>query len=475
MAMKPKAAVYLENWFPRPDGLVMREGYTNHVTAIPDPVERIHVYSKVTGGDELFATTASGVYDVTVAGAAGAAEIALTEGKTIATSISTGAGNYLMVVNGVDDLVQYDGTTWTAVPTFTGPVNTDRYKYVELYRQRLFFVVRNSLELEYLPVNSISGTPTNYPMGAIFRLGGYIVAIATWTIDAGSGPEDRLAVFTNKGQVAVFAGADPATWSFQGVYFIGEPIGTKPLLTYGGDILVITEAGVRPLSSVVQAASIDRTQTTTQMIQPILTRLAATYGAEEGWELVSHPLAPFLLLNIPSTPLTKQAVMHAQTGAWSFFTGMQALCFARKNTELYFGTTNSVCRITGVSDNGSNIVSRMVQAYSQMGYPRNKQIKLLKPYFKSANSFEYDIGIASDLVDPTEFATITLNGGTPALWGSGIWGTSLWSGIDNNIQDWQTVPDIYSHWKAVCIVVTSNGASVEYFGSDILFQTGGTF
>lgn len=468
-------AVVLENWFPYPDRLETRPGQIEHATGFVENVDRLHVYAAVSGGESLWATTDDGVFECTAEGPIGAAAIALTDGKTIAASISTGAGNYMFLVNGIDTLKQFDGASWTSVLTF-GTTATEVYNYVEIYRQRLFLVKKDSLEIEYLAANSISGAPTNYPLGAIFRQGGYIVALGTWTIDGGSGPDDQIAIITNKGEVAVFSGSDPATWAFRGTFFVGRPLGKTPVYKYGGDLLFLTEGGIYPLSSVLQSSIVERSQGVTNNIRPVFSTAAAAFSNNEGWQIISDPLVPYLMVNLPSTPLRKQAVMHSQTGAWCLFSGLNAFCFARMGDVVFFGTATTVNKIMGVSDNGTNIRATLLQANSTFKRPRQKQVKLAKPYFKSAGEFNYNLGIANDFRDQGQVSPIYPGGfGDTSLWGTGIWGTSLWSGITNTLHDWHSIPDEYAHWKAFYLQVISNNARVSYIGSDFLFTEGSNF
>lgn len=475
MAESPKGAIILENWFPQPDCLISRQGYVDHSTGFADPVRRMHVHAATNGGESLWATTDAGIYDATVAGPIGATVMALTNGYTISTVIATGAGNYLMLVNGTDTLKQYDGTTWSSVATFGGTA-TSVYSYIETYRQRLFLVKKNSLEIEYLAPNAIAGAATNYPLGAIFRQGGFIVAVGTWTVDGGTGPEDQLAVVTNKGEVAVFSGSDPSTWDFRGVYFVGRPLDDMCLYKYGGDLLFLTENGVYPLSSVLQSSVVDRAQSVTNRIRPVFSAAAASFANNRGWQIISNPLIPFILINIPSTPVVKQAIMHSQTGAWTMYSGWNANCFARMGSELYFGGAESVARVNGVSDNGGNITCTMLQNNSRFGYPRDKMVTHIKPYFTANGGYRYNLGIAPNFVEYAETTEIIpIEDGTAAIWGSGLWGTAEWTGTTAIIEDWQAVPDIFSQWKALYCQVVTNDGIVKYLGSEIRHIPGGDY
>jgi hypothetical protein len=438
------------------------------------PGRRLHVYNGVAGTSSLWVTTDDGVFDATAGGAVGAAAIALTNGETISTSISTGAGSYLMMVNSVDTLKRYDGTTWTSVATF-GATPTSVYSYIETYRQRLFLVKENSLEIEYLAVNSIAGAATNYPLGAVFRRGGYIVAIATWTIDSGVGPDDHLVIVTSQGEVGVFAGSDPATWAFRGVFYLGRPLGKNPLLKYGGDLLFLCELGLYPLSSALQSTAIDRIQPITENIRTLFNAAASTFFGAEGWQIIAQQEIPLLIVNIPSSPMRKQFVMHPQTGAWTVFTGWDSIAFAKMGANLYFSTSNTVEIVAGTSDNGSDIVCTMLQAYGKMGSLGLKQVALVRPYLESGERVSVITGISDDFNDAEDVNSILYSGDTLSLWGTGLWGEAIWSGASRLIQDWQTVANDQALWKAFYLQTASGVATVKYFGSDFLIIDGGSF
>lgn len=473
MGMPENRCILLENWFPQPDGLEMRDGYVSHMTGAANPILRLHTYNSPTGAQTLWGTSNSGVFAASSAGAFGSAVVALTDGNTISTTIATGAGTYLFLANGVDTVKQYDGTSWTSIASF-GSHASSNFSYVETYRQRLYLVWKNSLQLEYLAPNAISGAGTSYPLGAIFRKGGFIIAIGTWTLDGGTGSDDQLAIVTNKGEVAVFSGNDPATWSPRGVYEIPEPIGAKCLMKYGGDLLVLTEDGIFPLSSVVQSTSIDRRQALSGTIKTLFRAAALSFKNLPGWEIYVDPLKPFLLVNVPATPVRYQFVMNTQTKAWTVFKGWDARCFARLNGETYFGTTTAVKRVNGNSDEGTNITATMLQAYSRFRFSGTKKVELQKPYISNNNGFTYTLGVGYDFADPREKTTI--NGAAyanVALWGSAIFGEAVFTGQTTISQDWQTVPDDYSLWKAQYLQVVSRLSKIKYFGSDYLLLPGG--
>lgn len=477
MQMPPADAVVMENWIPYPDKVTTRNGCADHATGFANPVKRLWVYAAANGGESLWATTDAGIYNATAAGAIGAAAVALTDGRTVSVVFSTGAGNnYMFVVNGVDTLKMYDGAAWTAPGM--GAFVTSTISYVEAYRQRLFFVVRNSLDIAYLAANAIPAgvAPTVYTFSSIFRRGGYIVAIGTWTIDGGNGPDDQFVIVTNMGEVAVFTGNDPATWTLKGVYFIGRPLGRMPLFKYGGDLLFLCEAGLFPLSKALLTASIDRTQAVTDKIRQLFANAATSFFSEDGWQIIAQPEIPLLIVNIPGTSMKLQFCMHAITGSWTIFSGWEANCFARMGSVLYFGMSNKVAAVGGASDFGANITATLLTSYSTAGYPRKKHIKLIRPYFEANGNFSFVMGVAQDFVINPYTTTVTPGGvSSAALWGTGVWGTSFWSASSITTNDWRVVPDIYSTWKALYLQVVSNAVTVSYLGADLRLMPGSDF
>lgn len=475
MAMPPTDAVVLENWIPYPDRVQIRMGVSDYTTGFANTVYRMHNYAALTGGETIWATTDAGVYNATTAGAVGAAAIALTNGKTVGAILSTGANNYLTLVNGTDSMVQYDGATWSSIAA-VAPTNTNTFSYVEVYRQRVFFVVKNSMTLVYLAANAASGGSTTYNTAALFRRGGYIVALGTWTIDGGTGPDDHLVIVTSQGEIAVFTGADPASWTYKGTYYVGRPLGTMPLFKYGGDLLYLCELGLFPLSKALLVASLDRTQAISQKISQTFADAGTAYFSNFGWQITSMPDIPLILVNVPGSTIRYQYAMHPATGAWSIFSGWEAQCFVRSGGSLYLGVGTKTAKVGGSSDYGGNITATMFQAYSNLGYARNKKIQEIRPVFETNGNFSYNMGVAADFQDIGQTNPVFgRTAGAAALWGTATWGSALWSGSNNIARSWRAVPDIYSTWKAFYLQVISNSVTLSYLGCDMLVTQGMSF
>jgi len=200
--------------------------------------------------------------------------------------ITTPGGSFLVMVNGADTPRLYNGTAWSTA-SITGVTSSDLI-HVALFKNRLFFVEKNSAEIHYLPVQSIGGALAAYPLGAVFKKGGYVNAIYTWTLDAGQGSDDHLVVISSKGEIAVFSGTDPssaADWRLVGVFALGVPLGRRCGIKYAGDLLINCVEGVMPLSRALQSVTVDAQVAITDKIQNSVSVAADAYIQNFGWQL----------------------------------------------------------------------------------------------------------------------------------------------------------------------------------------------
>lgn len=471
--MAPTDAVSMENWWPTAEDVRVRNGMAAHATGLMGKVESLLTYNSPTGS-KLFGVASGNVYDATSSGAVGAAVTTFSNSRIYSENITTAGGSFLYCCNGVDAPKHFNGSVW-ATPAITGVTTTSLVQPL-LFKSRLFFVQSDSLSLWYLPVNSVAGAATELALGGIFRQGGYILAIGCWTMDGGQGADDHLVVVTSEGEAAVYRGTDPtssSTWALVGVYNIGTPIGRRCLLKFGGDLLIIRQDGVFPLSAALQMS--DRTAAVTDKIGPAVRSASSLYGSNFGWEVCHFPQAAALLLNVPvSSLVSHQYVMNTETGAWTKFTGWNAGCFAVFNDSLYFGGSATVFKAwTGNSDAGSNIIADAKPAFSSFGTPaRRKHFQMVRLYLRSSGPVSPAYLLNVDYADATPTttpATIPINAG---LWGVGVWGVSLWGSGLLRISKWAKVNGV-GNVASLRVRVATNTNEVRWYSTDFAISTGG--
>lgn len=118
-AMPPTDAVTLDNFFPGTTSVNLRSGSQKWSTGYPVAVESLMAYNNG-ASSKLFAAAGANIYDATASGAVGAPVVT---GKTNArwqhVNISTPGGKFLIVVNGADQMLHYNGTAWVEVSIVT--------------------------------------------------------------------------------------------------------------------------------------------------------------------------------------------------------------------------------------------------------------------------------------------------------------------------------------------------------------------
>src|SRR5690606_22536744 len=124
-----------------------------------------------------------------------------------------------------------------AAPSLSLTTYTDAdISYVAVFKERLFVIFKNTLTFGYFSVQSIAGTMSNFPLGAVFNAGGRLVAIGAIGRDSGAGMSNYCLFLTSEGELAVYTGTNPgdsAAWTLVGVYSVGEPVGDRPFVDLG--------------------------------------------------------------------------------------------------------------------------------------------------------------------------------------------------------------------------------------------------
>ena len=131
-----------------------------------------------------------------------------------------------------------------------------------------------------------------FPLGQEFLRGGRLVAIYTWTIDGGNGPNDYLVFITSEGEVALYTGIDPndaTAFTKVGTFYVAAPLGDRCFLRYGSDVLILTENGAFALSTVLSAIAADRSKSISDRISQAFAYATSSFRTNLGWEAIVHP------------------------------------------------------------------------------------------------------------------------------------------------------------------------------------------
>lgn len=488
--MKPGDAIFLDNYLPTTANVQLRKGSRPTATGM-GAGKVVETLAEFTSGgtDEMFAWAGGKVFDVSAEGAVGAPVVAgpLLSNRWQTVLFDASVGNERLVcVDGLDDMLQYDGTTWHVINTASAPiaitnVDTKDLIYTWTWKNRLFFIEKNTMNAWCLDVDVFGGAAHKIPLGGLFKDGGYLVAGGNWTRDGGDGMNNLCVFMTNKGEIAVYAGSDPTDatkWSLIGVYKIGAPVGQRPIIKSGADLAIICLDGIVGLSTVI---SLDRAASNSvalsDRIRGAFAEATALYKNNFGWQAVSYPAGSQVFFNVPIAEgqTQYQFILNAVTGAWCRFKGLNANCWCLYKERMYFGNNNGEVWIAddGDSDNNVEIEGLIKTAFIyHNGNALKKEYKQAKPIFFSDVSLPFGIALAVDF-DDSVLAPST-SGGVSS--GSSFWDTSTW-----DVDPWATIVPIKSWRKvngvgtcaSVIITTKTKGFPVTLNSTDILFESGG--
>jgi hypothetical protein len=504
--MKPEDAVELINFFPTNSDVMARKGYTLHTASVLGQVESLMVYNGPTtsklfcaAGTQIFNITDSdsfltdelGNYIVTEdtqrlvledVGSA-VAMSGLTNARFQYVNMSTAGGSFLLNVNGADKLRGYNGTSWwtdgDGTHDITG-VDTATWVNINLHKHRVWGIQENTLDAWYLPIDSIAGAASKYSLKGVARRGGSLIAMGTWTIDAGEGADDMAVFVTSQGEVIVYRVIDPSnevTWALVGVWQIGSPIGHRCFLKFGGDLLLITFDGVAQLSKALQSSRLDAKAQLTDRIRGAMADAISAYSSNFGWQLQDFPKANFILLNVPvaTGSSQEQYVMNTVTGAWTKFRDWDANCWALFNDEIYFGGDSFVAKAwDGWYDNNTeDITGSALQAFNYFGSPgQTKRWTMMRPVINTNGQPEVGAGLNVDFDINIVAAPLTIDAGPYGSWDSGAWDTAIWGANLNTTQSWQGVTGI-GKCCAPAMTITQGGLETHWVATDLVAEPGG--
>jgi hypothetical protein len=515
--MDPRYGLSITNFVATNQGLAVRQGYRLWATGLPGSVTSLLPYhARISAQSKLFAVSNGGIYDVTNGGVVGAPVVsglnaANSYWQSVVQSYTNASTGTLIAVNGYDAPRMFDGTNWgtctqVASPAGVGqfaqtdnngnPVNINNFVDVLIHQQRLWFVSTNSTKAYYCDIAQAGGKLYAFDFGPFFPTGGKLFKLATWTMDSGgsSGTQAMLVAISDKGDVAVYQGtnpSDPSNFMMIGMYKIGSPVGRRCTTQYEGDLLVLTQDGLYPMSRYLQSARVENTDSFTYKIAPTIGNLVASLSNTPGFEAAVYPGANVMLLNVPQSQQVNnfQFCFHTITKGWTQFTGWPAQCFGLFNDAFYFGGTNFVAiGFIGYQDGadiygqgGNNIVATAMSAFStfdeQFGAGVVKHVKMVKPFINSGSAQPaVKVGVNTDFNLTPIVGSATLAAVSGAVWDNARWDdpNATWVGSLATYNKWNSVASWPGSYIAVVVSISAT-ADTTWTATDLLLTPGGPF
>lgn len=406
------------NWFPL-------NGNATSGLAYDAGTADFTVGETVTGGTSGATATIVGILDGTTA-----------TGTLLVQSISGGPfSDNEAITDGATGSATSDipsGVTAINSVTITG-ITTSDASFVWVHKNFVWLIEKDTLNAYYLPVGAIGGAATAFPLRGVFKQGGSLLFGATWSADSGDGRDDFMLFFSDQGEVAIYSGTNPASnFALQGVHKIGEPLGKNAYFEAGGDVAVLTNDGIIPMSS---AFNQDRAGLTTSAI---------TYPIEEEWrdiianrEVISDFYTgtlwhreTLLMIGVPTVSGVPgfALVANARTGAWTKYTGWDVRCSVVYNDELYFGdSTGAVFKAeTTGADDGVGYSAVWLPRFEDWGDDRYKSATHAVLRARTSKAWRPQLFANADyqVALPTPYGSLGNDG--EALWDTAKWDEAVW-------------------------------------------------
>lgn len=438
-------ALHIENFIPEQGKIRLRRGcFRQSNTHSGTQIGSMMVYSPTNGTEQLFVgKTVASVAGIYPHNSATASVGSLTSDVFYAEQFANSAASWLVVCNGTDTPQKYDGSSWSDA-VITG-VTSSTLIYPVSYQRRLFFLQTGSLKVYYLSAEAVQGAATAFDLGPLCKKGGYLLAAGTWTRDGGDGPDDVILFVTSNGEVVIFVGIDPSdatTWQLVGVFQIPPPVGRRCIVKFGAEVLVLTAAGLLPLTQVLPQSGSSKVEAaiTNKIEGPFADayRVGKSLG---NWQVIEYPKANWLVCNIPLTGTTSETwVFNLESKGWTRITGWHAAQYVVWNGALTFtplGTRkgNIYEADRGYGDfadsttAGSAITAIVVPAYSLFRSAKRKRLTACRLTLEGAGRVVPEV---KTLVDydtrvPIFSGAAVLATVTGTLWNEAVWNVSLWT------------------------------------------------
>jgi len=436
------SALVLDNYFPTRSGIEVMGGSQKYATISTGAVVSMWTYASGSV-EKFFAADEENIFEITTVADEDAIPTAVVTGQTSGyysqVQISTGGGNYQVIVNGDDDAQLYDGSSFQALnaassPAITGVATAD-LSFVWKFANRIWFVEKDTMKAWYLPVNSIGGAATEFNLSAVFQKGGNLLFGGSWSLDSGDGLDDKCVFVSDRGEVAIYQGTDPSsatTWGKVGVYDVTPPLGQDATMRAGGDFLIAAQAGIVPLSQAVQKTPEQlNLAAITRAIQPLW---KDEVNSRQGvpWQIMEWPQAARAIVSLPVVDSGDEAVclvVNTETGAWCRRTGWNTRCLALFDNIGYFGTNDGkVYRMEiGGSDDGNPYTALWVGAFDHLGAPGNfKTVHSSRVIYRSSVKMNPKVSIGKDYQIPSPSAPNSIADYPSSEWDVALWDVAVW-------------------------------------------------
>jgi hypothetical protein len=460
--MPENDAETLINFFPRTSDIITRRGSLEHCdSTTATMVKSLARLIEADGAQTLIAGSGNKLYDVTTA----TPSLEYTATTDIFQFVEF--GNELFFVNGVDSCQKWDGSSMATVTwTGSGLTATDLID-VTAFKSRLWFIEKNTGSAWYGGLRAKTGALTEFDLSGL--VDGALYTAASISRQTSAGDTSQIAFFSSAGDVLIYDGDPASSLVLVGRATMPKLLSRKSIASYGQDLLLLTEAGVIPLSSLFSAPT---PYVVTDKINRRLIEEVELYSGLYGWQVFFYAAGRQILINVPTSTITaKQYVINLDSGAFSEYQGMNAFSWSMFGNKPHFGKYDGTVHTadTGYADDGTPISYKYRSAPTFLGSRTNvKKVSRVKPYITVTRTHNPTYSL-QDLYSDSKSSVETEVVKDVTLWGS-PWGSS-WATDMLATDVWEVLP---GHGKAFILEIEGSNSlgSLTLQGIEILFERG---
>jgi hypothetical protein len=334
----------------------------------------------------------------------------------------------------------HEEVTAPAAEPWIDPLKFDK---VLSHINRLWFADSKNLAVYYLPLQQKTGEVKLLPLNVLFRRGGHIRALATWSIDGGDGINDRLVIFSSNGECVIYAGIDPdSDFSLVGIFRFDSPLSRICVQNYGGDLYILSGTGVMPLSTLMKAETEELGESDTD-VYSAFNDVATLYRTSPGWQLgLDHTTGRFIA-NMPLGAANRyqQMIRFMPKPVWARWRDIPSRFWLWINHRLYFSDDKGrvyEMNPTFRSDEGQAITVDVQWAWHAYKSAGVKHFKMLKPFVMTDGNpklwMEMRVDYDTTRLRVTPDITTT---DESSAWDVSYWDDTYWAAVPKTRSRWE--------------------------------------
>ena len=330
--MDPRTAQFINNFMPEQRSLNLRGGWKIHTTISGvDTIMALGTYQSTS----LFAycDMTSGnhtIYDVTTT-TASSAEVTDSATGDLAYPANTANLLYFMTNKSSSHSTEYryyNGSSW--VDWGFQESSSDIGGYVVTHYKGRPYIFRGYNMYWGSTIGSVTGSTNLVDLSSLFRISGRVAAAGILAGPSESANELYLALFSNWGEVLVYAGDNPeaTNWELIGQFKVAPLLLDNAILEYRNDIWIATTTGMVSLRKLFELGSdTDEEVSTSALINPLWSKLVKQVGiASTRCSLAYWPeenkifvllRGSFDAMDTYTAGTHTMFVYNAYTGAWT--------------------------------------------------------------------------------------------------------------------------------------------------------------